>query len=110
MFRHIRPISSGMHANHDDDDDDENYDEDEDDYDDYDDDGEREEEDVWAYSGNFLWPAHTIQACLYHLPFIPLHLSLQMFQIVTLLYYFRFMHFVRLYLCLEMFPITTFTS
>ena len=46
MFRHIRPISSGMHANHDDDDDDENYDEDEDDYDDYDDDGEREEEDV----------------------------------------------------------------
>ena len=43
MFRHIRPISSGMHANHDDD---ENYDEDEDDYDDYDDDGEKEEEDV----------------------------------------------------------------
>ena len=45
MFRHIRPISSGMHANHDDDDDDdENYDEEEDDYDEYDDDGEVEEE------------------------------------------------------------------
>ena len=50
---------------------DENHDEYEDEFDDYD-----EEEDVWAYSGNFLWRALTIQAWLYHLHFIPFHLFL----------------------------------
>lgn len=56
-----------------------------------DDNGEEEKEemeDVWAYSGNFLWPALAIQACLYHLRFIPLiHLALQLFQIVTFSYF-----------------------
>ena len=72
---------------------DENHHEYEDEFDDYD----EEEEDVWAYSGNFLWRALTIQACLqspalYHF----LHCKLSNCVKISILYFTLFMHFIQL--------------